>query len=118
MTHPVAHTISNLNHLDQQSPDQAIYNNKVLQTNLTAPPPLSENSKHSAILPIAISIIVGYFVADLFFAVYEMAVDTILLSFCEDCEMNGGNPKYAPPLLAATMNKIPLVAPPTAPIKA
>ncbi|MEW5314521.1 MAG: hypothetical protein WDW38_006013 [Sanguina aurantia] len=68
----------------------------------------------SAILPIALSIIIGFFVSDLFFAVYEMAIDTILLSFCEDCEMNGGNPKYAPPLLAATMAKIPLVKPPAA----
>lgn len=28
-----------------------------------------------------------------------MAVDTILLCFCEDGEVHGGNPQYAPPLL-------------------
>jgi hypothetical protein len=26
----------------------------------------------------------------IFFSVYEMAIDTILLSFCEDCETNNG----------------------------
>ena len=31
--------------------------------------------------------------------VYEMAVDTILLSFCEDCMQNDESPKFAPPLL-------------------
>lgn len=28
-----------------------------------------------------------------------MAIDTILLCFCEDCEQNNGNPAYAPKLL-------------------
>lgn len=31
--------------------------------------------------------------------VYEMAVDTILLCFCEDCEANQGHPQHAPELL-------------------
>jgi hypothetical protein len=31
--------------------------------------------------------------------VYEMTVDTILLSFCKDCESHRGHPQYAPPLL-------------------
>lgn len=35
----------------------------------------------------------------IFFAVYEMAIDTVLLSFCEDCERNSGHPRCAPPLL-------------------
>lgn len=39
------------------------------------------------------------FVLQIFFSVYEMAIDTILLSFCEDCESNNGHPKFAPPLL-------------------
>ncbi|KAJ9522324.1 hypothetical protein QJQ45_008201 [Haematococcus lacustris] len=56
----------------------------------------------SPILPIAISIITGFAVAELFFSVYEMAIDTIMLAFCEDCESNG-NPKYAPPLLMEIM---------------
>jgi hypothetical protein len=35
----------------------------------------------------------------IFFSVYEMAIDTILLSFCEDAEAHGGHPRFAPPLL-------------------
>lgn len=53
----------------------------------------------SPVLPVAVSIITGFVIAEIFFAVYEMAIDTILLSFCEDCETNGGEPKCAPPLL-------------------
>jgi choline transporter-like protein 2/4/5 len=34
-----------------------------------------------------------------------MAVDTILLSFCEDCSQNDDHPKYAPPLLAAAIGE-------------
>lgn len=41
--------------------------------------------------------------AEIFFAVYEMAIDTIILAFCEDCS-NGG-PKFAPPLLMEVMGK-------------
>jgi choline transporter-like protein 2/4/5 len=35
----------------------------------------------------------------MFFSVYEMAIDTTLLSFCEDCESHGGHPRHAPPIL-------------------
>jgi choline transporter-like protein 2/4/5 len=35
----------------------------------------------------------------IFFSVYEMAIDTILLSFCDDCESNNGHPRWAPALL-------------------
>ncbi|GMH42049.1 hypothetical protein BSKO_09968 [Bryopsis sp. KO-2023] len=59
----------------------------------------------SPLMPILISLLVGYVVADLFFEVYEMAIDTILLSFCEDCETSNGNPKYAPPLLLEAIGK-------------
>lgn len=31
----------------------------------------------------------------------EQAVDTIMLSFCDDCDRHGGNPKFAPPQLQA-----------------
>lgn len=34
-----------------------------------------------------------------------MAIDTILLSFCEDSESHGGNPQYAPPLLLEAIGK-------------
>ena len=39
--------------------------------------------------------------------VYDMAVDTILLSFCEDCMQNDENPKFAPPLLAEAIGMKP-----------
>ena len=57
----------------------------------------------SPVFPIAFSILIGLVVAQIFFAVFEMAIDTILLAFCEDCETNGGNPKWAPPLLMEAM---------------
>ncbi len=44
----------------------------------------------SPVLPVALSILVGYVVAEIFFAVYEMAIDTIILSFCEVCVAIGG----------------------------
>ena len=33
-----------------------------------------------------------------------MAIDTVMLSFCEDCEANGGEPRKAPPLLLHALN--------------
>jgi len=44
---------------------------------------------HSPILPVAVCIIVGFFIAEIFFAVYEMAISTIILSFCEDSTAHG-----------------------------
>mgnify|MGYP001808067501 CR=1 FL=1 len=41
----------------------------------------------------------------IFFSVYEMAIDTTLLSLCEDSESNGGHPRYAPPLLMEAINE-------------
>ena len=59
----------------------------------------------SPLMPILISLLVGYVVADLFFEVFEMTIDTVLLSFCEDCESHGGNPIYAPPLLMTAIGQ-------------
>jgi len=67
--------------------DTAMYTDPDSATYLTSP-----------ILPIILTTFIAYLEADVFLAVYEMAVDTILLSFCEDCGSSGG-PKYAPPLL-------------------
>ena len=47
----------------------------------------------SPVLPVAISIFTGFVVASIFFSVYEMAIDTIILAFCEDCENGDGTPK-------------------------
>jgi len=45
----------------------------------------------------------GYIVATLFFAVVEMSIDTIVLSFCQDSEEHQGTAQYAPPLLIDTL---------------
>ncbi|KXZ44390.1 hypothetical protein GPECTOR_68g361 [Gonium pectorale] len=62
-----------------------------------------ETYLYSPVLVIAISVITAYIIAEIFFAVYEMSIDTILLAFCMDCDMHGGQPKFAPPLLAEVM---------------
>ena len=59
----------------------------------------------SPLMPIVISLLVGYVVAELFFEVFEMTIDTILLSFCEDCESHNGIPVYAPPLLMTAIGQ-------------
>ncbi|XP_021667164.2 choline transporter protein 1 isoform X2 [Hevea brasiliensis] len=46
----------------------------------------------------------GYIVATLFFAVVEMSIDTIILSFCQDSDEHQGTAQYAPPLLIETLN--------------
>ena len=47
-------------------------------------------TSQSPILPIIVTAFIGYVEADVFLSVYEMAVDTILLSFCEDCGTRAG----------------------------
>jgi solute carrier family 44 (choline transporter-like protein), member 2/4/5 len=47
----------------------------------------------------------GYVAAKLFFAVVEMSIDTIILSFCQDAEEHQGNAQYAPPLLMETLDE-------------
>ena len=59
----------------------------------------SANYLTSPLLPVLLTMLIAYFVASCFLAVYEMGVDTILLSFCEDCQQNDGDAKLAPPLL-------------------
>ncbi|KAK8775663.1 hypothetical protein V5799_030994 [Amblyomma americanum] len=36
---------------------------------------------------------VAYYVADACISLYEVAVDTLFLCFCEDCEQNNGGSK-------------------------
>jgi len=43
--------------------------------------------------PIVVILIGSYFIADAFFDVYEMAVDTLFLCFLEDLERNDGTPE-------------------------
>ncbi|CAJ0954226.1 unnamed protein product, partial [Mesorhabditis belari] len=44
-------------------------------------------------VPIIIVLIGSYFIADLFFDVYDMAVDTTFICFLEDSEQNDGSPE-------------------------
>jgi len=60
----------------------------------------------SPLLPVVVVVFIAYVEADVFLGVYEMAIDTILMSFCEDCN-NSGGPKYAPPLLMSAIGKNP-----------
>ena len=35
-----------------------------------------------------------------------MAIDTIMLSYCIDCDQNGGVPKMAPPMMQAALSTV------------
>ncbi|CAN1148741.1 Choline transporter protein 1 [Linum perenne] len=64
----------------------------------------SHNKISSPLLPVVVCWALGYVVATLFFAVVEMSIDTIILSFCQDSEEHHGTAQYAPPLLMETLN--------------
>ncbi|XP_020886366.1 choline transporter-like protein 2 [Arabidopsis lyrata subsp. lyrata] len=64
----------------------------------------SHNKVSSPLLPVLACWALGYIVATLFFAVVEMSIDTIILSFCQDSEENQGNAQHAPPLLLETLD--------------
>ena len=64
--------------------------------------------RQQGVLPLLIvifCIIFGFVIAGLFMSVVEMAIDTTLLSFCKDCKLHGGKPRYAPPLLEQVLGK-------------
>ncbi|CAO2186539.1 unnamed protein product [Urochloa humidicola] len=63
------------------------------------------NKISSPLVPVLVSWALGYIVAKLFFAVVEMSIDTIILSFCQDTEEHEGNARYAPPLLMETLDE-------------
>eukprot|EP01018_Ginkgo_biloba_P017013 Gb_03567 [translate_table: standard] len=65
----------------------------------------SHNKISSPLFPVLFCWGLGYVVASLFFAVVEMSIDTIILSFCQDMEEHQGTPQYAPPLLMETLKK-------------
>ncbi|GLC34986.1 hypothetical protein PLESTB_001185800 [Pleodorina starrii] len=69
----------------------------------TSPEEHPDTYLYSPVLVIAISVIIAFVVAEIFFSVYEMAIDTIILAFCEDCDANDGHPKFAPELLMEVM---------------
>jgi choline transporter-like protein 2/4/5 len=53
----------------------------------------------SPLLVVLVVFMMGYAIATALFAVVEMAVGTVLLSFCIDHEANNGEPQHAPKLL-------------------
>ncbi|KAF9610846.1 hypothetical protein IFM89_025256 [Coptis chinensis] len=63
----------------------------------------AHNKISSPIFPVLVCWWLGYVVATLFFAVVEMSIDTIILSFCQDSEEHQGTAQYAPPLLMETL---------------
>ena len=48
----------------------------------------------SPILPIGVTALLSYGIASFFLGVYECAIDTILLCFCEDCKVNKATGTY------------------------
>ncbi|ETI54567.1 hypothetical protein F443_02632 [Phytophthora nicotianae P1569] len=48
----------------------------------------------SPLAPILLALLLGWFVASTLLGVYEMAIDTILLCFCEDKELNKESGQY------------------------
>ena len=59
----------------------------------------------SPLLIVIFCVLFGFVIAGLFMSVVEMAIDTTLLSFCKDCKVHGGKPKFAPPLLESVLGK-------------
>ncbi|KAG5119481.1 hypothetical protein JHK82_033901 [Glycine max] len=64
----------------------------------------AHNKTSSPLLPVVVCWALGYIVSTLFFAVVEMSIDTIVLSFCQDSEEHQGTAQYAPPLLVETLS--------------
>ncbi|MFS7984245.1 putative choline transporter [Helianthus anomalus] len=65
----------------------------------------SHNKITSPLFPVLACWGLGYVVATLFFAVVEMSIDTIILSYCQDAEEHQGTAHYAPPLLIETFDE-------------
>jgi len=52
-------------------------------------------SSYGILLSVLFTCIFAFFTAKQFLGLYEMAIQTVLLSFCSDCEQNG-EPRFAP----------------------
>ncbi|KAL8205492.1 hypothetical protein R6Q57_009043 [Mikania cordata] len=65
----------------------------------------SHNKITSPLFPVLFCWGLGYVVATLFFAVVEMSIDTIILSYCKDADEHQGTAHYAPPLLIETFDE-------------
>jgi Plasma-membrane choline transporter len=66
-------------------------------------------------VPVVLGVIFAYLIADCFVTVFEMTVDTIFISFCEDYEENNGmdRPYYMSRELMEIMYEILPVEKPT-----
>jgi len=60
---------------------------------------------HYYFVPIILITLGAYFIADIFFGVYEMAVDTLFLCFLEDIERNDGSASK-PYFMSSDLKKI------------
>ncbi|MFS8015247.1 putative choline transporter [Helianthus anomalus] len=59
----------------------------------------AHNKVSSPLIPVLVCWGLGFVVATLFFAVVEVSIDTIILSYCQDSEEHRGTTQYATPLL-------------------
>lgn len=64
-----------------------------------------ESKVSSPLMIVIFCVLFGFIIASLFMSTVEMAIDTTLLSFCKDCKIHGGKPKFAPPLLESVLGK-------------
>ena len=64
-----------------------------------------ESKVSSPLMLVIFCVLFGFIIASLFMSTVEMAIDTTLLSFCKDCKIHGGKPKFAPPLLESVLGK-------------
>ena len=64
---------------------------------------MSDLELSSPFMPTLLVFFLSLFIASLFFSVAEMAIDTVLMSYCIDCNNNGGQARSTPPLLQSTL---------------
>ncbi|KAD7117912.1 hypothetical protein E3N88_05180 [Mikania micrantha] len=64
----------------------------------------AHNKVSSPLIPVLVCWGLGFVVATLFFAVVEVSIDTIILSYCQDSEEHRGTTQYATPLLLETLH--------------
>ena len=64
-----------------------------------------ENAVSSPIMIVLLVFLSAYSIGGAFMSVTEMAVDTVLLSYCIDCDENNGRAVNAPPALSDTLDE-------------
>lgn len=60
---------------------------------------LPDGAVSSPIFPVILVFATAFAIACIFFAIPELLIETVLLSFCVDCKENGGQPRFSPPVL-------------------